>query len=279
MKRVVYGSETDRAKYIYHYTSAETAIKYILATKTLRFGSYSDTNDPYENKRWKFHFASYTENCDLSKMSFEEISALSEKLNDEIKINFFLACFSTDGRLTGDTVIDIHQRGYGKPRMWAQYGDGHEGVCLIFNQRKLKESVLSTFQDSGVIMEGGVNYLDNKVVPNLNTSPFGVQYEIFSEMGLEKYAWQHVRWHYKELFFTKNTDWKSEAEYRVAIHKPSKTPVVVDISGSLEGIVFGNNCDEKNISLIVSMFPNINYEQIVWDNWSPWYSFRKDLNQ
>jgi hypothetical protein len=39
-------------QYIYHYTSAETAEKFVFTNGTLRFGSFRYTNDPREAKDW-----------------------------------------------------------------------------------------------------------------------------------------------------------------------------------------------------------------------------------
>ncbi len=39
---------TDSDRFLYHYTSARTAIDFILKNRTLRFSSYTNTNDPTE---------------------------------------------------------------------------------------------------------------------------------------------------------------------------------------------------------------------------------------
>lgn len=44
----------DHKKYLYHYTSAQAAIEYILKGRTLRLSSHSSTNDPKERKGWLF---------------------------------------------------------------------------------------------------------------------------------------------------------------------------------------------------------------------------------
>jgi hypothetical protein len=39
-------------RYLYHYTRADTAIHYILATGTLRMSPFTAVNDPWESKHW-----------------------------------------------------------------------------------------------------------------------------------------------------------------------------------------------------------------------------------
>ena len=46
--------ELDIDRYVYHYTSRDTALQHILATGKIRLGSLSKTNDPHETKSWRF---------------------------------------------------------------------------------------------------------------------------------------------------------------------------------------------------------------------------------
>lgn len=114
--------------YIYHYTKCSTAIKYILPSRTLRFSSLENTNDPKESKDWELGIGT-NENADLSEFSPGKIS---NWLSTELKGRAKLLCFSTDTYpITGDKFKDIFNRGFCKPRMWAQYADAHKGVLFL----------------------------------------------------------------------------------------------------------------------------------------------------
>ena len=54
-----------------HYTSEETAIKYILKNKEIRLGRLGLTNDPRESKRWTVPSVGWGDK--LSKKGEEEI--------------------------------------------------------------------------------------------------------------------------------------------------------------------------------------------------------------
>ena len=141
----------DKNRFLYHYTSARTAIDYILKDKQLKLGRYFNTNDPKETKTWQFSIGS-NENRDLSGVSLTEIS---EKFTRALKHKTNLACFSQDELLTGDHTRDIYARGFGKARMWAQYADNHKGVCLILEKSVIRKAVEERFGDESFRLYGG----------------------------------------------------------------------------------------------------------------------------
>jgi len=280
VKRKVFGSHTDNRTYIYHYTSAKTAKELILSNRTLRFGEYSKTNDPQETMSWQFHMGTNLgEDSPLNDLDHRDMDELSVKFDKYIKENTYVLCFCCDGNLTGDTVKDIHSRGYCKPKMWAQYGDEHRGVCLVFNQSLIKNYIGEQFMPADFLAEGSVRYFNQNVVGNMYSSPFGIYYDRMDELGFESYAAEHLKIWMGDLFFTKATDWSNEAEYRAVMFKPGATNLLLNYGDALEGIVFGNYCSKKDIEDICSIEHSAVMEQLTWKNWAPWYSHRKDLDK
>jgi hypothetical protein len=125
---------TSTARYIYHYSPFA---KVILNNRTLKFGMYTKTNDPKESKDWMFEVGS-NEGVDVGCYNMDELGSWFSR---ELKAKTRLACFAMDAEpLTGTHFIDIFNRGFCKPKMWAQYADRHRGVCLVFDFSKIERS-------------------------------------------------------------------------------------------------------------------------------------------
>jgi hypothetical protein len=104
---------TDYGRYIYHFTSSETALLYILPQLKLKLSSFLESNDPKENKT--FGFWSILQDCndlkrDTIKYEFERF--LRENCNQ--------LCFSTD-YLEKHRKTNFPVSGYNHPTMWAHY--------------------------------------------------------------------------------------------------------------------------------------------------------------
>ncbi len=147
--RPLYIDNFDYDKYLYHYTNIETAIK-IIYTNNLLFSSISKTNDTSESKlKIVFEQKNVTDK-DKYKETVDEISEYFNKNTQIVQ----LLCFSMDAKLckrdrekyissmgTKDRYYDVSGRGFALPRMWAQYANNNEGVCFIFNRKKLIELI------------------------------------------------------------------------------------------------------------------------------------------
>lgn len=44
---------TQTDEFLYHYTTVDKALNYILKSRMLRFGAYANSNDPKETKIWR----------------------------------------------------------------------------------------------------------------------------------------------------------------------------------------------------------------------------------
>lgn len=134
---MIYGHR-DADKFVYHYTSAETARDFILKSWKLRLNTLEATNDPRESKAWEFDFWTSGKH-DLGSYDMQQVSAW---FSNVLKSRARLACFVCDKTpLTGDHTQDILLRGLARARMWAQYADKHRGVCLVFDKARLIEAV------------------------------------------------------------------------------------------------------------------------------------------
>jgi hypothetical protein len=264
----------DQDRFLYHYTSANTAIEYILKNKQLKLGKYINTNDPKETKTWQFSIGT-NENRDLSGYSLTEIS---EKFTQALKHKTNLACFSQDEALKGDHTRDIYARGFGKSRMWAQYADNHKGVCLVLEKSAIRKSAEDQFRDERFRLYGGPVIYKDRLITQVNNPADGfvIDADYLEKLGFDEYVKAHVKTHHKALFFEKVTDWSRENEFRVVVFGKREEDLFLYIDGAIAGVVFGTDCAEEDIMKMVARCETgkTQFEQIVWKNCTPWYSFR-----
>jgi hypothetical protein len=218
-------------KYIYHFTSAETAILYILPTLRLKISSFSNTNDPRENKTFNFGqiFDKLTDDH-----RFEVKNSFKDYLNKYCNI----LCFSNDYKIES-TWLNL---GYNHPRMWAQYADKHRGVCLVINRKVfIKENEKSFFDD--------VNYTYKFQFPSID------QDEYLKANSKEDFYKDFLSKNYKDFFFSKHLDWQSEHESRLVCLDKSN---YCSIASSLHGIYLGESFDKNLYIVLRKILPDHN---------------------
>lgn len=264
----LYVDEFKYDKYLYHYTSIESAIKIICCNKLL-FSPLSQTNDLLEAKmKIVFEKNNIT---DWSKYQ-EKVKIISNYFKQHVQI-VQLLCLSMDTKIrkndkmkykdligAKDMYFDISGRGFALPRMWAQYASNNVGICFIFNQKKL----VKLCEDQIAFIKCGpvgyskffdAYYIDEKRVDSL--------YKKFSMVENGSLPLVDMIQNDKEFlkynFFTKLNDWENEQEYRIIAltDRKDKQDFRLSIKGILscvEGIVIGEKIDvayEKMIKLLI----------------------------
>lgn len=264
-------NEKDSNRLLFHYTTAQKAREFILHNGNLRFSPYQGTNDPKEKKRWEFSLGTNSPDADLR---FYDQQELSTWLTRELKGKTLLTCFSRDGAgLTGDHTRDVGIRGYCKPRMWAQYGDNHRGVCLVFDQKRIREKFQKQFAKHFLI-DGPVTYVDKSPFFDSAEQQFIINIDYLTGAGWrEIYPQLHIRTHYQTLFFEKMSDWAGEAEWRFVTFSDSAEPQYLDYGDALLGVVFGDETSDDDRERIREMTPGVRHLKLKWKNSSPWYDF------
>ena len=125
-------------KKLTNFLDSETAMEYILNNKTLKFGLLKNTNDPYEYKKKSII------TCTVE--SEKEKDFKNNSIEDIIQNTLFLS-FSTN--LIDDS--NLIRKGYEKSRMWSQYGENHEGICLVFSKESLLEIIKKELSENYII--------------------------------------------------------------------------------------------------------------------------------
>jgi hypothetical protein len=256
---------------VYHYTSAGTAKEHILRNGTLRLGTYAGTNDPKESKTWQSDLGT-NQNRDLGKYKFQEMSRQFSAL---LKANAKLACFATDAApLTGDHIQDILNRGFCKPRMWAQYADKHRGVCLVFRRTTLLAAVKSQAVGA-TVFSGKVMYRNQPLIRPLTVHEFMIDIDLYETTGALAYARTHLQRHYRPLFFEKLQDWRDETEWRIVVVGTESGPIDVKYGDALVGVIHGADLDEALSWEIAEMTEgrDVYHMGLLWKNSNPWYNY------
>jgi len=228
----------DSDRYIYHYTNASTALTHILKNQSFKLNTYVSTNDPRETKAWRV--SGWPRN--YIEGSPPDLDQLAGDFTQRLQQRVVAGCFCSDRNLTGEPLADEHKRGYAKPRMWAQYGDSHKGVCLLFDRAMFSEATRKSLSDARFIEEGRLHYIDRAATNRLN-GPFVLDLRGLDDTGADKQCEIHAKERVRELFFEKNTDWSTEDEYRFIVFMQSVTsPIYINYGNALAGIMIGADC-------------------------------------
>lgn len=182
--------KTNEEEMIYHYTSRETAIEYILNEMKLRASSLLNVNDPKEYKR------RIVGSYGLDKEGQHE--QVREYLNEVVRKHSKVLSFCRSKKGNED-----FQKGYGKVRMWAQYGGVHKGVCLGINKRKFLASIKKNENLENILVGNVIynnNYIDNFVAID------GLKDKYADEVSLKKSTKKHILSKYKKILFRKDLD-------------------------------------------------------------------------
>ncbi len=144
-------NEFDPNRYLYHYTSYETAMDYILPDMRWRLNQAANLNDPKEAEvdEWMVPYANTVDR--------DQVEAQIKEITDYFRFNVKIACFSKDARPPHD-IFRSSNLGYSKPRMWATYGDTHRGACLVFDKGLVKRNLLRDIPDAHFQFDGAVRY-------------------------------------------------------------------------------------------------------------------------
>lgn len=258
-------------KYVYHYTEYEKAHDYILRNRTLKIGCYKSTNDPKESKDWDFDL--FTRN--FSRPLGRNEKSFSNKLSGALKSCTKVVCFSQDDeKLSGNHLNEIFLRGWAKPRMWAQYGGNHSGVCLVFDREALNQAI-EKICSNAIVFRGSVSYANRSIISDFGLGPYVIDCDQLEKLGFENYVKEHLQQYHRQLFFEKMVDWEHESEFRWVIFSQSAEDIFVEIVSSIKGIIFGDRCPATSIDALIGMTEDLDVYcmGLKWKNSSPWYDY------
>lgn len=212
-----------------HYSSLRNLAN-ILSDQKIRMGSVKDLSDPRESDMtW----------LDEVGLGHQVESHSRELLKDKIgQVGKFLKLLCTVAPAERRPDQDeIEASIYGRPRMWAQYGDNFQGFCVILDKESLSAAIEKHAIKSKHLLQGRVDYYSGlSSVSGGVTIEYSPGEELTQENILDLIS-DNQNLH--SLYLKKSEDWRDENEYRWLLYHASTDPVFVDIRSSIKAVVLG----------------------------------------
>jgi hypothetical protein len=234
---------------IFHFTTRAVAFEHILYNRTLKLGLRSEFDDIAESSKVVITVSSKVGPAE----SEAEVRAIGDKITK-------LQRFSEHGlrALCFCSKQTTDYPGFVKsPRMWSQYANGQNGVCLVFSKTKLIETILSGAENPNDFQFGDVEYCEYPMNHGITLSRAKVLASSDEELHRLIFFESH-----KHIFFQKHANYIDEKEFRIVYagylaqkfvrYGESLLAVVLgkEVSGSYDPII------EKLIDEGVSFYKN-----------------------
>jgi hypothetical protein len=237
--------------FLYHFTTIDKAVRFILPDFSLRMNQLSNTNDPKENLIHKIEFQNYLNQDDASEFPLAQLYSSETKI-----LSFSTDYFREEKRIYG----------YQLQRMWAQYGGNNSGVCLVIDYRAFKEEN-RLFFESNRIKSGYIRYADNlkQRMPSQELIRLGDKVVIHDT---DFKFWDNFKNDFttvEKWFFTKNKDWEGESEYRLLKFKDNSEEDFLSIKNSLSSIYLGLQFSKHYLPSLKSLAPNVDIYNLKTD--------------
>jgi hypothetical protein len=208
---------------LYHYTKNYTALEKILFYDSLKFGSFINSNDPFEyGSKWPIYLYinnSIESGIQKGRPNQKKVFAIDEFIKKNVHFLSFTA--------SKNNIV-----GYDHPRMWAQYADNHSGVCLVFSKNALKRELSGKYNEFDVLHDY-VSYQRNII--NYNELLTEINNLSIDEQSIKNFLLRN-----KNLLFYKPSDYQDENEFRIILQRNESSDFSVPITNSLKAIILGD---------------------------------------
>lgn len=221
---------------IYHYTPMETFLDLILPHERLRFGSFSNSIDPFE-KHFRGTGAEIVEELDIEAVTplFQDFS---EKYRDISKSKAHVLCFanSYDPLSRAFAWGFYSDKGWAQAAMWTHFANRGTGVCLEFDRDKLIASAKESLGENAILLSGDLVYP--------SSGDMWIREKNFrltrTRETLEADVFGHVINFSTPIFFQKNSNWRYEQEFRLVALNNCGKDVYIPIRDCLTSIIVGS---------------------------------------
>lgn len=238
-------------KLLGHYTNL-SALESILQKIELIFGSFNQTNDPYENRNLEFTIWGEEDFYDSSLFIAE----------GQLRKPFKLLCFSISNEI---------EFFYKRPRMWSQYANNHHGCCLILDKDKFDKKFKSLKVDKSIKSKSPVAYTLDKSERGISQLCRALSY-LLKEKDSDLKKITDFLFEARKLFlYSKMQDWEQENEYRYCIYTEYNHDIFIDITSSLSEIILGEKVSPLYRKMLYKWGEekNIKVSYIWWENGFP----------
>jgi hypothetical protein len=245
---------------LFHFTKKSIAIEQILHTKKFRLSFLHDTNDPREYAYRIFSSKgtfSAKDTPDLKKLSDEAHFEINRILRFECRIMSFCSNKKPTLILDNGTIVQdeyFYPIVWGKSRMWSQYGDNHEGVCLVISKTEIERLFKEKYNQVKKCEHSDIKYSSQSIsYPTVDLSFSAGKY-------VKERAAKYVIDNFEAFLFCKHTDYRDESEFRVVVYDPDKKLEYLDIGTALKGLIVGDRVHVAYNYLINNICKKLNIE-------------------
>jgi len=227
----------DTSNCIAHYSKLNNLAN-ILHDKQLLIGSVSKLSDARESSMRWLDTIGYGHTSDITQQR------KAEKLIKDAGIFLRVLCCASP-KLNINGANPIENAIYGRPRMWAQYGDNSNGFCIVLDKELLGLEIRQHAQKTEHLIEDKVEYHDW-----LHLVSSSVCIEYGDGVGLTQSAFDVVSNNemHRSIYFKKSKDWKGEEEYRYLLYRETCENVFISIQKAVIGVVLGCNFPRNQFS-------------------------------
>lgn len=234
----VFDKKPPTDKFLYHYTTGSTALEHILPQGRLRLGQLEGSNDPREWQYWSFGVTDFSR-----ALPDSEFHSARDMANKHLRDRIRFICFSVDEQADPQESYQYYGRGFGHPRMWAQYAENHSGICLIFNKIKLRKCISKDVSTGGFVIEGDIDYVTHMTQ---QSKAFKIQFDEMKKVGGEAYFRKYFGDHFAGLYMQKSADWRDENEFRFVLRVERNETHYFEAGSALEGLILGSKFPEED---------------------------------
>jgi hypothetical protein len=228
----------------FHFTSLDTAAKYILPTLNLKFGSIKNTNDPKEytgvDPAIERHGGASSDYI---------LKVARNRFSNRAFRNVKCICLCRNSNRV---------KSYLKLRMWAQYGDNSKGVCIALDIKSLKPKLAAI---PTKIWQGNIRY--NNLIAHRKEDTHILILDADNLSEVRSQVDSHVEQIIKHGYFKKHKDFRDESEYRIIAS--TNKPLFLDISDSILSVIVGPKVSDMECQRLLSSCPkNIEVQKLSW---------------
>ncbi len=246
---------------IYHYTTLKSATEFILYDNNLRLSRRKNSNDPIEKILPSINFSEYGYSDEILPDSSNERDNISDLIRRKLKQAKQLCFCMNDNKsrkINSNPEFPHEYFGFMKPRMWDQYADQYNGVCLAFSLTELRK-------EANGMLNRKVDYVNYNTLRQQSVS---VDMNEIKKNGLDRYWNERFSSNIDDIIFRKHIDYEGENEYRFVSYSNNEFDNI-SIKNSLRGIIVSDNYSSNFSKEILNKYAD-NYKiEMLFLSWIP----------
>ncbi len=230
-----------------HYSRLEHVAN-ILRDKKLLVGSVCNFADPREASIGGLDTEGIAYDPDLDKRQAEKDNrqAATEMICKAGRQVRLLCTAAPKEHVPGNSRTE--EAIYGRPRMWAQYGNESRGFCVVLNREALNNELQMVAERDEYLISGKVEYFPwLEMAGGSSTIPYGPDLD---PRDMDIFELMNENSMLRSTYFKKSIDWKEECEYRWLLFERTEKPVFVSIEKSIEVVVLGSQFPQNQVSQV-----------------------------